>query len=171
MAALLDRLEKREIREHLVKNWMTHDAMWVFNCLQAFGIEKTNQINLAAIRGMAAIEAQRAARLIGFEKKKVDTFEELVSLVDGAFSLAKASFMQFDYTIPEKNIIRWSMHKCFAHDGITKMGAIDGYQCGILERVKSWLESLGVSYTMDPVIEGCLMHTHGVCKGEFRTNL
>lgn len=171
MKTSLDQLEKKEIREHLVKCWMTHDAMWVYNCLQAFGIEKTNQINLAAVRGMAAIEVHRAAKLLGFEKKKVDSFEELEFMIYGTFELATADFMQFDYAIPEKNVIRWNMKQCFAHDGMTQMGAIDGYQCGILERIKAWLDSLGVSYTMEPEIRGCLMNTHGVCKGEFRTSL
>ena len=150
---------------------MTHDAMWVAGCLQAFGIEKTNQINIAAVRGMADIEVHRAAKLLGFEKKEVDTFDELMALLDGIYALAKASFMQFDFTTPEENVIRWNARKCFAHDGMTKMGAIDGYQCGILERIKAWLEGLGVDYTMDPEIKGCLMHSHGVCQGEFRTCL
>jgi len=115
----LDQLEKREIREHLVKCWMTHDAMWVYNCLQAFGIEKTNQINIAAVRGMAAIEIHRAAKLLGFEKKKVDTFDEFVSLFEGIFQVATADFMAFEYAIPEKNVVQWKMNRCFAYDGMT----------------------------------------------------
>jgi len=27
-------LEKKELKELLNKNWMTHDAMWFYNCLQ-----------------------------------------------------------------------------------------------------------------------------------------
>ena len=34
-------LEKNELKELLNKNWMTHDAMWFYNCLQECGIEKT----------------------------------------------------------------------------------------------------------------------------------
>ena len=171
MKTSLDEIEKTEIREHLVKCWMTHDAMWVYNCLQEIGIEKTNQINIAAVRGMAAIEIHRAAKLLGFEKKKVDTFEELISLINGAFTLGAAGFMRFEYSFPRKNVIQWHMQQCFAHDGMKRMGAINGYQCGILERIKGWLEGLGVSYTIDPEIKGCLMQTHGVCRGKVRTYL
>jgi hypothetical protein len=52
-------LKKSELKEILIKNWMTHDAMWLYHCLQECGIERTNKINKAAIRSMAAIEIRR----------------------------------------------------------------------------------------------------------------
>jgi len=55
-------LSKNELKEILNKNWMTHDAMWFYNCLQEFGIEKTNKINKAAVRDMAAIEINESKR-------------------------------------------------------------------------------------------------------------
>lgn len=33
-------LQKNELKELLNKGWMTHDAMWFYNCLQEFGIER-----------------------------------------------------------------------------------------------------------------------------------
>ena len=44
---------------------------------------------------------------------------------------------------------------------------IDQYQCGIFERVKGWLDGLGVEYTITPEVEGCMMHTDGQCFREF----
>ena len=32
------------LKEHILKNWMTHDAMWFLHCLQACGIEETNRL-------------------------------------------------------------------------------------------------------------------------------
>ena len=52
-------VENDELKELLVKGWMTHDAMWFYHSLQEFGIEKTNKINKAAIRDMSAIEIKR----------------------------------------------------------------------------------------------------------------
>ena len=49
-------LKKNELKEILIKNWMTHDAMWFYHCLQECGIERTNKINKAAVRAMAMIE-------------------------------------------------------------------------------------------------------------------
>ena len=68
MTADFNSLSKNELKEILNKNWMTHDAMWFYNCLQEFGIEKTNKINKAAIRDMAAIEIKRIQKAVGASK-------------------------------------------------------------------------------------------------------
>ena len=52
-------LEKKELKDLLVKCWMTHDAMWFYHCLQECGIEKTNRINRAAVKAVAAVEIRR----------------------------------------------------------------------------------------------------------------
>jgi hypothetical protein len=65
MATDSNSLSKNELKEILNKNWMTHDAMWFYNCLQEFGIEKTNKINKAAIRDMAVIEIKRIQKAVG----------------------------------------------------------------------------------------------------------
>ena len=49
-----------------------------------------------------------------------------------------------------------------------RIGAIDGYRCGVMYRIECWLEVLGVRYSMQPIIEGCLMHETGVCEGEIQ---
>jgi len=67
-------LIKNELKELLNKGWMTHDAMWFYHCLEEFGIEKTNRINLADIKSMSAIEIKRYQKALGLEK--VDTFDE-----------------------------------------------------------------------------------------------
>ena len=46
------KLPPDELKELLIKGWMTHDGMWFYHCLQECGIEKTNRINKAAIRAM-----------------------------------------------------------------------------------------------------------------------
>jgi len=39
-------LEKDELKELLIKCWMSHDGMWFYHCLQKFGIEQANEIKL-----------------------------------------------------------------------------------------------------------------------------
>ena len=56
MESLLTQIEKNDLRELLVKGWMTHDAMWLYHCFQECGMEKTNRINKAAVQSMSAIE-------------------------------------------------------------------------------------------------------------------
>jgi len=48
---------------------------------------------------------------------------------------------------------------------------IDKYRCGVIYRIECWLEALGVRYSIQPVIEGCLMHGKGLCEGETKVFL
>jgi len=168
---LIDKIDKRDLRELITKGWMTHDAMWFYHTLQEFGIEKTNKINLAAVQSMSVIEAKRLKKAAGMKKETVDSFEEFKDLMESFFSLVKVDFMDFYWSSPEKNLFLWGYHKCWAHDGISKLGVIDKYRCGVILRVTTWFEALGVAYCVKPEWNGCLMHTIGKCAGEFRFSL
>jgi hypothetical protein len=54
-------------------------------------------------------------------------------------------------------------HQCFAHDGITMLGVIDQYECGIMDRVESWFDTLGIKYEVEPKVTQCVMRTEGRC--------
>jgi hypothetical protein len=166
---LMEALSKEEIKELLIKGWMTHDAMWFYNCMQECGIETTNKINTRAVRMMSKIEARRIIKAMG--RESVRTFGELVSVFEEGASLIKANFMDFSLSYPEKNLLYWDMPSCFAHDGIKKIGAIENYECGIVERLRGWLEALGVAYELSPDGRKCMMHEKGSCRWEFRFRL
>ena len=164
-------LNTNEIREILRKGWMTHDAMWFYNVNKEFGIDATNRINLAAIDGMGAIEVGRYKKILGYDKnKKFTSFDEFKVFFKQVFEIIKPDFMDFEYSVSEKNIIRWKWANCFAYNGVSQIGVVDNYQCGILRRIESWLKTLGIPYTIEPEIKGCLMHTNGKCEGEFHFN-
>jgi hypothetical protein len=165
---LLENLDKSEIREFFSKGWMTHDAMWLYHCLQEFGAEKANKINKAAVKSMSAIEMQRILKLMNREKGPVTSYDELKEIIDTTYKLIQPKFMKIYYSFPEKNVFRGGFHECFAHDGLKKFGMIDVYDCAIITRVKGWFEALGVRYDMVPEFTGCLMHTNGKCEVEFR---
>jgi hypothetical protein len=158
------------IKEHIIKNWMTHDAMWFLHCLQAHGIEEANRLNKAAIRSLAAIELKRARELFGLEKEPIETFHELKGILDATFSVSKGDFMSFSYHFPEINVLRWEWagKDCFAYKGMKRLGVIDRYECGVLCRVLCWFEGAGVKYHAAQDLKGCLMHTKGACAGEVR---
>jgi hypothetical protein len=159
-------LDTKELKEILHKNWMTHDGMWFYHCLQECGIEKTNRINRAAVRSMAMIEMKRMAKALGI--MEVNNFERFKDLMEGAYGIVKADFMKFNYAFPGKDMLRMDMIGCFAHDGMARIGVIHQYQCGIFERIKGWFDALGVGYTEYPEVEGCMMHSEGRCYREFR---
>lgn len=159
-------LDKKELKELLIKCWMTHDGMWFYHCLQECGIEKTNKINKAAVRSMALIEIKRIKKAIDIEK--VETFEQFKDLMEGVYGIVMADFMNFDHEYPSNNLLHVEMKQCFAYDGIKRIGAIDLYQCGIFDRIEAWFDGLGIKYSVTPKVGGCMMHTDGNCFRDFR---
>jgi len=149
------------------KGWMTHDAMWFFSCLQEFGIEKTNELNRNAIALMAPIETKRMLKALGMESETFDNFEKFWKFFSGARQFVIPEWMDFSFTSPKRNIARWECRSCFAYDGVKRIGALDGYHCGVMFRIESWIKTLGIQYEMKPNITGCLMHETGKCEGEF----
>ncbi|MDT8272251.1 MAG: DUF6125 family protein [Desulfomonilia bacterium] len=161
------------VKEHLIKNWMTHDGMWFYHCLQTMGIEETNRINKAAIRSLAALEIKRALKLFDVDAGSITTFERLKDVIDAAFSVSTGDFMKFSYTFPRENTMHWEFpgRDCFAYQGMQRLGVLESYECGVIYRVQCWIENLGIHYTVSPEIRGCLMHATGDCSGDVRFQL
>ena len=169
---ILDRIEKREIRDLLGKGWLTHDFMWFYNTSQELGMGKANTLNKAAIKSLAPIEVQRAKKVLGFNKEKIHTLDELMDFMLGALELTlpHSVFKQSHFSAPSKNLIHWEWKKgeCFAYKGMKQTGLIDEYSCGVMYRIECWLEALGISYDMDPKIDRCIMHERGECSGDIK---
>jgi hypothetical protein len=159
-------LEKDELKELLVKGWMTHDAMWFYHCLQECGIERTNKINKAAVRDMSAIEIKRIQKAAGVER--LDTFDEFKRFFDMTMEIATGKFMKYTYSSLAHNIIHSEWKSCFAYEGVKGLGVIDRYECGIMLRIDTWLDTLGIKYEVEPKITGCMMHTDGKCFRDYR---
>jgi hypothetical protein len=159
-------LEKDELKELLVKGWMTHDAMWFYHCLQECGIERTNKINKAAISAMSAIEIKRIQKAAGVER--LDTFDEFKRFFDMTMEIATGKFMKYTYSSLAHNIIHSEWKSCFAYEGVKGLGVIDRYECGIMLRIDTWLDTLGIKYEVEPKITGCMMHTDGKCFRDYR---
>ena len=164
----IDEIGVHDLKEHLIRNWMTHDAMWFYHCLGSHGIEEANRINRLAIRSLAAIELKRALQL--FEISRTDTFEGVKDAVDAAFCVSTGDFMRFGYTFPEKDLLcwEWEDETCFAYQGMKRMGVVDRYECGVIYRVQCWLDNLGIGYSVNPGFSNCLMHSTGRCTGSIR---
>lgn len=158
-------LNKKDLKELIIKCWITHDGMWFFHCLQECGIEKTNIINKAASRSLGIVEVKRFKKVFGVEDIK--TFAELKEFIEKILDVVKADFMKFSYKSPTNNIYHFEMHQCFAYEGIKRIGTIEQYNCGIYDRIESWFESLGIKYSASPQIEGCLMHKGKKCVRKF----
>jgi len=164
----LEQIGIHALKEHILKNWMTHDAMWFLHCLQSCGISEANRLNKAAIQSLASLEFERALKLFGISR--TDTFEGLKDAVDALFSVSKGEFMPFTYSFPDRNTLCWEWPEgsCFAYQGMQRMGVIDSYECGVIHRVLCWIGNAGVKCSVSPGMETCLMHARGRCAGEIR---
>jgi len=164
-SAPVARAESDAGRQLVVRNWMTHDAMWFRHCVEAFGIEATNRVNRSAVRSMAAIEARRVAKLLG-----VDSPGDAASVrrfVEGAWTLIGGDFMRFEFSWPDEERLRVDVRRCFAHDGVQQLGVLAQYECGIFERIESWFDALGLAWRVEPTVRGCMMYEQGRCYREY----
>lgn len=158
-------VETEDLRVLLLKGWMTHDAMWFRHAVEVCGIEKTNRINQAAVRSMAAIEIRRLAKALGLTG--IRSMSELQAFFDAAWPLLKADFMDFAYSYPARGVMRWDVRRCFALEGVTALGVADRYDCGIFPRIETWFETLGIEHTTTPAVRGCMMPSEGRCYREY----
>jgi hypothetical protein len=159
-------LEKSELKEILNKGWMTHDAMWFYNCLQECGIGLTNKINKAAIRDMSAVEIRRMQKALGAQN--LDSFADFKNFFDQAMTIATGRFMKYKYSTEAFNLINAEWESCFAYEGMKALGVADRYECGIMLRIDTWLTTLGIKFEVEPKITGCMMHTDGHCFRDYR---
>jgi hypothetical protein len=159
-------LSQKETIDLLGKCWMTHDGMWFFHCLQEFGIAATNRINKSAIHSLASVEIKRIKHVLGIEKK-IENFDEFKLFFREASKLMVPDFMNVSFSFSKQNRMIWMFNqgKCFAYEGIKRLGAIDRYECGVLFRIKCWLEALEIKNRFDPEIDKCSMHFTGKCGG------
>ena len=86
---IFDDLNKHQLKELLVKCWMTHDGSWFYNCVKEFDIATANKLNKASIKSLAPIEIQRITEALGTKNVKIETFEQLKTFIDNGFSVLK----------------------------------------------------------------------------------
>ena len=146
---------------------------WLMHSVEELGIETANKLNISAVRSMSTIEIKRLQKVLGYEDDNFAKFDNLVTFLKGAFGLIKADFMKFKFDSTEKNVISWELFdgRCFAYEGVKALGYIEEYKCGIIERIEGWFNGFGISYSVEPKIDTCLLYLEGKCTGRFLLNL
>ena len=163
---LFDQLDKKQLKELIVKCWMTHDGSWFYNCARELGIDVANKLNKAAIKNLSVIEMNRIKKALGQEGLKIKTFEQVKVFVDNAFSVLKGDFMDFKYSFHDNNRIHWEMNRCFAYNGMKMFGFDKIYECGVVYRISCWLDALGIEHTVQPKINFCQLNYKEKCSGD-----
>jgi hypothetical protein len=172
--SVLNKIEKRDLRDLLGKGWLTHDGMWFLHSCQELGVEKANVLNKAAIRSLAPIEIKRIKNILGIGGQKIENFEDLNDFMVAAFELILPGsvFEKFLFRASAMDLLSWEWEsgQCFAFKGMQQMGIIDAYRCGVIYRIECWLEALGIKYSIDPRIDKCIMHEKGACSGNIKVD-
>jgi hypothetical protein len=146
--------------------------MWFYHTCEEFGIEKANTLNKAAIQSLAPIEMKRTRKILGFDKEDICTADELKNFMLEALELVLpySVFAKIQFSASSKDLLHWEWQsgECFAYKGLKQIGIIDGYSCGVMFRIKCWLDALGIKNTINPKVDRCLMHAQGSCSGDIR---
>ena len=161
----MKQLSEAEIRELVQKCWMTHDGTWFLHVLKDYGIEAANRLNKAANRSLAFIEIERIRKAYGLDE--VRSFEALVELLKLSDNVVKGRFMDFSVSIPSPGTLRFDMGRCFALEGMKRLGVEREYECGIYNRVEGWFDALGVNWEVRPRVLHCLKLEQGLCYREY----
>jgi hypothetical protein len=167
---LMENLARREIKELLVKCWMTHDAMWFANALFTHGIDEANRLNRAAIKSMVDIELGRFLRAMNLAPDQVRRFEAFKAFFQSVQELLIPDFMNVSIAFKAPDTLSWQFNEkgCFAYNGVKRLKVENGYQCGVLYRIQCWLTYLDIPFEMSPAPRTCLMAEQGRCRGRFR---
>ncbi|MFX0155930.1 MAG: DUF6125 family protein [Candidatus Hodarchaeota archaeon] len=168
---IFDQLNKHQLKELLVKCWMTHDGAWFYNCGRELGVDAANKLNKAAIKNLSKIEMKRIKKAMGWENIKIETFEQLKIFINNAFSIIKGDFMDFKCSFLEPNRMHWEINQCFAYKGMQMFGFSEEYECGVLYRVSCWLDALGIRHSIEPEIDRCLLNSCEKCSGDIILHL
>lgn len=126
--------------------------------MSEIGIEKTNRINKAAVCSMALVEVKRFQKLIGREQGEVSGFRDVRDFLEQAIALVRTDFMPVTVSSPEDGVLRFEFEndRCFAFEGLSKMGFIEGYECAVFERIEAWFQGMGVAYEIEPRVVSCM---------------
>lgn len=159
-------LDAEALKQLLLRGWMTHDAMWWKCAYESLGIEAANRLNRQAIAAMAPVEVKRVLGALGM--RGVSGFADLEAFMTGAMALLGGDFMRYAWQWRPPDTLQVEVLDCFAYRGIGRLGALQGYECGIFDRIYGWLDALGVGYRGSPAAQHCTQHHDGSCVRELR---
>ncbi len=163
----MTRLDNEALKQLLTRGWMTHDAMWFAGVMREYDMDAANKINKAAIRAIAPFEVRRLKKALGIDT--VQSCHALRSFFEGAFDLLVGDYMQVRWSWqPGEDSAQLDIIRCFAREGMQRMGLLDTYACGIYERMFAWLDELCIDYQASPRVTGCMATDGSACSMSFR---
>ncbi len=147
-------ISPEQLRDFLIKNWMTHDAIWYGEVAKKFGMAEASPMNLRVCRQLGRIEFGRLMKTLGASPPThMGEYQELFEFGRQTFV---PDFMDFQIEYPGSDSQMFRVLDCFAHRGMEKAGLLADYECGIFERIEGWLDAMGLKYERTPDLSRCL---------------
>jgi hypothetical protein len=154
-----------QIKDYLLTNWMTHDALWYREVASRWGMSEASPMNLRVCRHLGKIEFKRLLKATGSGPPK--DMNQLKLLYEEAKRILVPPFFEADVEFEGDTAIRFLTRECFAYKGMKAADLIHGYACGIYERIDGWFDAMGVTYTRMPDLSLCLKHKGQECQVTF----
>ena len=108
-------IDPEKLNRVLMKNWMTHDALWYGEVAGKFGMIEASPINLRVCRKLGQIEFKRFMKMLGTSIP--GSMPEYQELFDMGRRVFVPEFMSFDIDYPAENLQRF-------RDGETLMNPV-----------------------------------------------
>jgi len=155
-------INRDQLRNILIRNWMTHDALWYGEVAATFGMAQASPMNLRVCRKLGQIEFKRLMNVVEAPPpKNFQAYRELFELGKDVF-VPEFITIQIDY--PGNSVQVFRISECFAHNGMKKLGLLPVYECGIFERIEGWFDAMGLRYTRTPDLSRCLKFKGEECR-------
>ena len=155
-----------QLRDLLLRNWMTHDALWYAEVAAGFGMAVASPMNLRVCRKLGQLEFVRLMKAAGASPPR--SFKDYRTLFELAREVFVPDFMVFGLEYPGGDRQVFHMRHCFAHDGMQKAGCLPEYECGIFERMEGWFDAMGLRYERNPDLKRCPKLAGNDCRVELR---
>jgi hypothetical protein len=141
-------INQNQLKDMLLRNWLTHDALWYAEVAAKLGMAEASPMNLRVCRKLGRIEFKRLMNAAdALPPKNFTASRELFELGKGVF-VPEFIDIQIDYQGNSVQVFRIS--ECFAYNGMKKLGLLSDYECGIFERIEGWFDAMGLRYTRTP---------------------
>ena len=167
----LDEVTREDLRELLGKGWLTHDGMWFHTVNSAYGTNIASVLNKKAIAAMAPFEVQRLSKALDLQSGELNNAGSIAQFLTSSMRLILPDSVINTFsmeTIAANQVkFQWQQGECFAFKGMSRIGVIGQYDCGVMFRIECWFRALKLQFATHPVIIGCLMHRQGSCSGVY----
>jgi hypothetical protein len=145
-----------QIKDLLLRNWMTHDALWYGEVAKNFGMGAASPMNLRVCRQLGRIEFTRFLKAVGASAPR--DFASYRELFEAGQEIFVPEFITFEFEYREPNTQIFRVGDCFAHKGMEKSGVLSEYECGIFVRIEGWFDAMGLKYSRDQDLSRCLKY-------------